>query len=120
MIDMPIGTKIGYGLYLGHQMCIVINHRTIIGNNVAISQFVNIGTSHEKGAVIHDGVYLAPSVCVVENVELGYNSTVGAGAVVVKDIPECGVAVGVPAKVVKTRNKNPWNWWPVPEIEQNQ
>ena len=45
-IDIKRHTRIGYGLYLSHGMCIVINGNTVIGNNANISQFVNIGSNN--------------------------------------------------------------------------
>lgn len=104
-IILPYHTKVGGGIYLGHGMCIVVNPTATIGNNVSISQFVNIGSNKGHAAVIEDGVYLAPHVCLVENVRIGSNSVIGAGAVVTKDIPPFSVAVGVPAKVVKSVRK---------------
>lgn len=103
---MPYHTKVGSGLYLGHGMCIVVNPTATIGDNVSISQFVNIGSNKGQAAVIEDGVYLAPHVCLVENVRIGKMSVIGAGAVVTKDIPPYSVAVGVPAKVIKSIDKS--------------
>lgn len=113
MIDIPTSLKIGYGLLIGHKMCIVINNGTIIGNNVNISQFVNIGTNHKTPAIIGDDVYIGPHVCIVEDVKIGSNATIGAGAVVTRDIPENATAAGVPAKVLNFDNpgryiQNPW------------
>lgn len=115
LIEIPINTKIGFGLYLGHSMGVVINETAVIGNNVNLSHFLTIGSNRGKAATIHDGVYLGPNVCVVESVDIGYNATVGAGAVVVKSIQENGVAVGCPAKVVRVREKEPWNFYPLPK-----
>lgn len=103
-IQIPATTKIGYGLYIGHGIGIVINPETIIGNNVNISQFLTIGTNEGTPAIIGDNVYLGPNVCIVEDVHIGNNVTIGAGAVVVKDIPDNATAVGVPAKVVNYDN----------------
>lgn len=103
-VEIPPGTKVGYGLYMGHNMCIVINEGTIIGNNVNISQFLNIGTNENTPAIIGDNVYIGPHVCIVENVHIGNNSTIGAGAVITRDIPENATAAGVPAKVLNYDN----------------
>lgn len=103
-VEIPPGTKVGYGLYMGHNMCIVINEGTIIGNNVNISQFLNIGTNENTPAIIGDNVYIGPHVCIVENVYIGNNSTIGAGAVITRDIPENATAAGVPAKVLNYDN----------------
>lgn len=103
-IQIPVFTKIGYGFYLGHGICIVINGGTVIGNNVNISQFVNIGTNHDTPALIGDNVYIAPHVCIVEDVVIGNDSSIGAGAVVTKNIPDNATAVGVSAKVINYNN----------------
>lgn len=103
-IQIQPKTKIGYSLYVGHKICIIINSGTVIGNNVNISQFLNIGTNHNTPAIIGDNVYIGPSVNIVENVKIGANSTIGSGAVVVKDIPENATAAGVPAKVLNYNN----------------
>lgn len=96
--------KIGYGLYLGHEMCIIIGSGTIIGNNVNLSQFLNIGSNHNAPAIIGDNVYIGPQVSIVENVIIESNATIGAGAVVVKNIPQNATVAGVPAKVLNYSN----------------
>lgn len=98
-------TKIGYGLYIGHGIGIVISPTAEIGNNCNISQFVTIGTNEGKAATIGDNVYIGPSVCIVENVHIGNNVTIGAGAVVVKDVPDNVTVAGVPARIIS--NKKP-------------
>ena len=99
-IDLPAETRIGFGLYLGHKRCMVVNGGTIIGNNVNLFQFLNIGTNHKTPAIIGDEVYVGPSVCIVESVRIGSKSSIGAGAVVVKDVPVGSTCAGVPAKVL--------------------
>lgn len=112
-IDMPAETRAGWGLYLGHRMCMVVGGGTTIGNNVNLSQFVNIGTNHHTPAIIGSEVYIGPSACIVEDVRIGRGATVGAGAVVVHDVPAGSVCAGVPAKVLRTDVgpvyiANPW------------
>ena len=99
-VQIPPFSKIGYGLYTGHGICIIINEGTVIGNNVNISQLLNIGTNHCTPAIIGDNVYIAPHVSIVEDVKIGSNSSVGAGAVVTKDVPENATVAGVPARVL--------------------
>lgn len=103
-IDIPRNTRIGYGFYLGHSMCIVINQLTIIGNNVNFSQFVNVGTNKGTPAMIADQVYVGPSSCIIEDVEIGPQATIGAGAVVISDIEAQATAVGSPARTVSHNN----------------
>ena len=86
-MQIPRRCKIGYGQYLGHGICMVINPNTIIGNNVNLSHFLNIGSNKKTAATIGDNVWIGPGVCIVEDVHIGNNATVGAGAVVTKDVP---------------------------------
>lgn len=100
LIDIPLATEVGYGLYIGHPKCIVINSGTKIGNNVNLSQFLSIGTNHDTPAVIGDNVYVGPMVCIVEDVVIGHSSTIGAGAVVTRDVPDNATVAGSPAHVL--------------------
>ena len=104
LIEIPLKTEIGYGLYLGHPRCIVINKGARIGNNVNLSQFLSIGTNNDTPAVIGDCVYIGPMCCLVENVKIGNNATIGAGAVVVKDVEENATVAGVPAHILNYDN----------------
>lgn len=97
---IPAGTKIGYGFYIGHPNGIIINHTAVIGNNVNLSQFTTIGSNEGHAALIGDNVYIGPHCSLVEDVVVGHDSTIGAGAVVVKNIPPCSVAVGAPARAI--------------------
>ena len=103
-VQISASTKIGYGFYIGHNICMVVNSGTIIGNNVNLSQFLNIGTNHKTPAIIGDNVYIGPHVSIVEDVKIGCNSSIGAGAVVTKDVPENATVAGVPAKVLNYNN----------------
>lgn len=99
-IQLPRETKIGYGLYIGHGGPIVVNKTAVIGNNCNLSQFTTIGSNCYCAATIGDNVYIGPNVCVIEDVKIGNNVTIGAGSVVTKDIPDNATAVGNYAKVI--------------------
>lgn len=104
--SMQISRKcqIGYGLFIVHGICIVVSPYTVIGNNVNLSQFLNIGTNHTKAATIGDNVWIGPGVCIVEDVHIGDNSNIAAGAVVVKDVPDGATVAGEPAKVISYKS----------------
>lgn len=103
-IQLPRTTKVGYGLYIGHGGPIIINPTTIIGNNCNLSQFTTIGSNSNHAAIIGDNVYIAPNVCIIEDVVIGNNVTIGAGSVVTKNIPDNATAVGNYAKVINYNN----------------
>ena len=96
-------TKIGYGFFIGHPQGVVINHTAVIGNNVNISQFLTIGSNETRAAVIGDNVYVGPHVCLVENVHIGSNATIGAGSVVTKDVKADAVVAGNPAHEINAK-----------------
>lgn len=103
-IQIPRGTKIGYGLYINHSMGLVVNPTTIIGNNCNLSQFTTIGANDGLAAEIGDCVYIGPGVSIVEHVKIGNGVTIGAGAIVTRDIPDYATAVGSPARVISFNN----------------
>lgn len=96
-------TKIGYGFFIGHPQGVVINHTAVIGNNVNISQFLTIGANETRAAVIGDNVYVGPHVCLVENVHIGSNATIGAGSIVTKDVKADAVVAGNPAREINAK-----------------
>lgn len=107
--------KIGYGFCLGHAICVVVNPSTVIGNNVNIAQFTQIGTSTNDAAIIGDNVSLSPMVSLVNDVHIGSNSTIGTGAVVTHDVPTNATVAGVPAKVLHYNRPGHFvgNQWPL-------
>lgn len=113
-ILIPSSTKIGYGLSIGHPLSIVVNHTTIIGNNCNLSHCVTIGANERNAAVIGDNVYIGPHVAIVEDRIIHSNSTIGAGTIVVNDIPENATVVGNPLRVVSFNNPGRYinNRWP--------
>ena len=110
--------RVGYGFSIQHSLGTIVNPDTVIGNNVTLAQFVNIGSSNGKAALIGDCTFIHPMTCVVNDVVIGKNVTIGAGAVVIKNIPNNATAVGVPAKVINFDNPAKYIGykWPVPEV----
>lgn len=91
-----INTKIG-------EHCILnlgcrIGHDTIIGNYSSCMPGTNLAGKVSVG----EGCYFGLNACVINGLEVGAWTTIGAGAAVVRNIPSNSLAVGVPAKVIKT------------------
>lgn len=103
-IDIPIGLPIGKGLYIGHFGGIVIGADVRIGDNFNLSHGVTLGQvnrgSNKGSPTIGDNVYIGPGAKVIGNVIIGNNVAIGANCVVVKSIPDKGVVVGIPGKIV--------------------
>ena len=100
-----MGCKIGKNSALGYGgIGVVIHNRAIIGKNVLIGQNVTIGGTSKKYGVpiIGDNTQLAPGSAILGPVKVGKDCIIGANAVVMRDIPDNSVAVGVPAKVIKS------------------
>jgi acetyltransferase-like isoleucine patch superfamily enzyme len=108
---------IGDNCHIGRDVMLDLANRILIGNNVTISMRCSIithfdvgdsnlksrGFSRKDGAVtLGDNVYLGSGVTVLHGVTIGAGSLVGAGAIVTTDIPPDSVAVGIPAKVIKS------------------
>lgn len=112
-------TRIGYGFLIQHSFGTIVNPDTVIGNNVTLMQFINIGTSNGKAALIGDCTNIFPMSCIVNDVVIGKNVTIGSGSVVTKDIPDNATAVGTPARVINFNNPAKYigHKWPVPEID---
>jgi serine O-acetyltransferase len=96
-IEIPRVTQIGAGFYIGHSGGIIISGLAKIGENVNISQQVTIGIAGkgEKRGVptIGDNVYIAPGAKIFGKITIGNNVSIGANAVVYKDIPNDSVVV---------------------------
>lgn len=120
-IQIPYTTQVGYGLYIGHGTSLIVHPTAVIGNNCNLSQFTTIGSNHGKAAVIGDNVYIGPNVCLVEGITVGNNSTIGAGSIVIRDVPPNSVAVGNPARIVGVNKHDQYitRRWTIAEPAQN-
>lgn len=103
-ISISPKTKIGGGFYIGHYGGIVINSQAEIGENCNIMQGVTIGASNRgkyKGVpTIGNHVYIGAGAKIIGAVNIGNYAAIGANSVVTHHIPDYGVAVGMPAKVI--------------------
>lgn len=106
-IDIPDTTSVDCGLYIGHYGGIIVNGGSVIGRNCNLSHGVTLGKSYRGPRagcpVIGDNVFIGPGAKIIGHVVLGNNSAVGANCVVIEDVPESGVVVGVPGRVVSQK-----------------
>jgi serine O-acetyltransferase len=103
-IEIHPGAKIGRRFFIDHGMGVVIGETCEIGNNVTIFQGVTLGgTGKEKGKrhpTLKDNVLVAAGAKVLGSITIGENSKIGAGSVVLKDVPANATVVGIPGRVV--------------------
>jgi serine O-acetyltransferase len=103
-IEIHPGAQIGPGFFIDHGMGVVIGETTEIGEDVTVYQGVTLGgTGKETGKrhpTVHDGVIVGTGARVLGPVEIGDGAKVGAGAIVVKDVPSNSTVVGNPGRPV--------------------
>ncbi|MGI6160950.1 MAG: serine O-acetyltransferase [Christensenellales bacterium] len=104
-IEIHPGATIGKGLFIDHGMGVVIGETTIIGNNCTIYQGVSLGgTGKDTGKrhpTIGNNVMIASGAKVLGPFKVGDNSKIGAGSVVLSEVPPYSTVVGIPGRVVK-------------------
>jgi len=107
-IEIHPGARIGRGFFIDHGMGVVIGETTEIGDWVTLYQGVTLGgTGKQRGKrhpTLQDHVTVGVGAIVLGAITVGEGSKVGGGAVVVKDVPPHSTAVGVPARIVTTRD----------------
>ncbi len=104
-IEIHPGAKIGYGIFIDHGTGVVIGETTEIGNNVTIYQGATLGgTGKDTGKrhpTVESGVMISAGAKVLGPITIGRNAKIGAGSVVLRDVPANATVVGVPGVVVR-------------------
>lgn len=117
-IEIHPGATIGNGLFIDHGSGVIIGETTIIGDNVTLYQGVTLGgTGKETGKrhpTLEDNVMVSAGAKIIGSFTIGENSKIGAGSVVLKQVPPNSTVVGVPGRVVKRDNKK------MPRAEMDQ
>ena len=107
-IEIHPGAQIGNGFFIDHGHGVIIGETTIIGDNVTLYQGVTLGgTGKESGKrhpTIEDNVMISAGAKVLGSFTIGENSKIGAGSVVLNEVPPNSTVVGVPGRVVKQDN----------------
>jgi sugar O-acyltransferase (sialic acid O-acetyltransferase NeuD family) len=110
-IQLGRGVVITAGCILTNQIKIGdhvhVNLDCTIAHDAQIKPFVTLapGVNISGNVTINEGVYVGTGAKIIEKIEIGEWSVIGAGSIVVKDVPANTTAVGVPAKVIKERER---------------
>lgn len=108
-IEIHPGAQIGEGLFIDHGMGTVIGETTIIGKNVSLYQGVTLGgTGKEKGKrhpTIGNYAVIACGAKVLGSFTVGEGAKIGAGSVVLHEVPPYSTVVGIPGRIVVQKGK---------------
>ena len=103
-VDIHPGALLGRRLFIDHATGVVIGETAIVGSDVTMYQGVTLGGTGKGHGKRHptvcDGVFIGNNANVLGNITVGENSRVGAGSVVLSDVPPNSTVVGVPAHIV--------------------
>lgn len=109
VIEIHPGARIGKCLFIDHGNGVIIGETAVIGDNVTIYQGVTLGgTGKEHGKrhpTVEDNVMISAGAKVLGSFTIGANSKIGAGSVVLSEVPPGSTVVGVPGRVVKRNDQ---------------
>ncbi|MDD7740157.1 MAG: serine O-acetyltransferase EpsC [Fusicatenibacter sp.] len=104
-IEIHPGATIGKGLFIDHGSGVIIGETAVIGDNVTLYQGVTLGGNGKETGKRHptlkDNVMVSAGAKIIGSFTIGENSKIGAGSVVIEEVPPNCTVVGVPGHVVK-------------------
>ena len=107
-IEIHPGATIGKGLFIDHGSGVIIGETTIIGDNVTLYQGVTLGGNGKETGKRHptleDNVMVSAGAKIIGSFTVGANSKIGAGSVVIEEVPPNCTVVGIPGRVVRQKN----------------
>ena len=107
-IEIHPGATIGKGLFIDHGSGVIIGETTIIGDNVTLYQGVTLGGNGKETGKRHptlkDNVMVSAGAKIIGSFTIGANSKIGAGSVVIEEVPPNCTVVGIPGRVVRQKN----------------
>ncbi len=101
-MELPVSAVVGPGLLIHHGYGLVVNADAVIGSNVTLRHLTTIGATSRGAPVIGDNVEFGSGVSVIGPIVIGSGSTIGAGAIVTKNIPEAAVVYMKSELIVRT------------------
>lgn len=108
-IEIHPGAQVGRRFFIDHGMGVVIGQTTVIGDDCLIYQGVTLGgTGKEKGKrhpTLGNRVIVGTGAKVLGNITIGDSTRIGAGSVVLKNVPPHSTVVGIPGRVVRTYSR---------------
>lgn len=109
-IEIHPGARIGKGLFIDHGTGVIIGETTIIGDNCTLYQGVTLGGNGKETGKRHptlgNNVMVSAGAKILGSFKIGDNSKIGAGSVVLEEVPPCSTVVGVPGRVVKRNDES--------------
>jgi serine O-acetyltransferase len=103
-IEIHPGAQIGRRLFIDHGMGVVIGETAVVGNDVTLYQGVTLGgTGKERGKrhpTLEDNVVVGDGAKILGNITVGKNCRIGAGSVVLRNVPDDSTVVGVPGHII--------------------
>ena len=107
-IEIHPGAQIGKGFFIDHGSGVIIGETTIIGDNVTLYQGVTLGGNGKETGKRHptleDNVMVSAGAKIIGSFTVGANSKIGAGSVVIEEVPPNCTVVGIPGRVVRQKN----------------
>ena len=117
-IEIHPGATIGKGLFIDHGSGVIIGEPAELGDNITLYQGVTLGgTGKEQGKrhpTLRDNVMVSAGAKVLGSFTIGENSKIGAGSVVLEEVPPNCTVVGVPGRVVKMNDEK------IPRLDMDQ
>lgn len=108
-IEIHPGAKIAPGVFIDHGMGVVIGETAEVERDVVLFHGVTLGgtgkDTSKRHPTVRQGAFISANAQILGPIEIGAGSKIGAGAVVLEDIPADATAVGVPAKVARLHGK---------------
>lgn len=112
-IELPWKTRIGPGFRIDHGQALIVNDGTVFGQGCTVRNSTTIGNKRLKDGTYSaaprfgDRVDVGANAVIIGPITIGNDAAIGAGAVVVKDVPAGHVAVGNPARIIPRPQQRP-------------